>query len=113
MSSDSRASHPSAHNHDQDVVDVEDIADHDLIEEEHTVEEGASEAHNKDSEDAADTESISHGSEGLTFARTRRSFPREDEDESASGLSIRPRIERPGSPESTSIPDDTPSIQAR
>jgi hypothetical protein len=57
--------------------------------------------------------SMDNGSSGLTFARVRSRGTQQEEDQTASELSFRPRVERPGSPESTSTPDDTPSIQVR
>lgn len=85
----------------------------DLGEGAETVEQGAAGNHAADEADADELESIGGGSEGLTFARTRKRVSQQDEAEAASHLSLGPRIERPGSPESTSTPDDTPSIQVR
>jgi hypothetical protein len=61
-------------------------------------------------EDAEELQSVG-SAEGLTFARTRRNFAQEDAHDAVSELSMRPRVERPESPASTDIPDDTPSIQ--
>jgi hypothetical protein len=67
-------------------------------------------------EDGEDTrgeelESIASDDNGLTFARVRsRGAPRGDE-QTASELSFRPRVEKAGSVESASTPDDTPSVQ--
>lgn len=47
---------------------------------------------------------------GLTFARTRRRVPAHDGADTGADLSPRPSINRPASLESTSTPDDTPSI---
>jgi len=55
-------------------------------------------------------ESIDNGGNGLTFHRVRSRGDQQEEDTS-SALSICPKVERPDSPESTSTPDDTPSIQ--
>jgi hypothetical protein len=60
-----------------------------------------------------DLQSLQNGANGLTFARVRSRGAHQEEDDTASELSFRPRVERPHSPESTSIPDDTPSIQVR
>ncbi|KAF1835453.1 hypothetical protein BDW02DRAFT_588161 [Decorospora gaudefroyi] len=111
---DSGESHSSAHNHHGDGIDISGDLDELLPAQDEDVEEGATEAARAEEEDAEELQSIDNGSEGLTFARTRRSFPQDDAPDSASELSIRPkvaRLERPESPASTDIPDDTPSIQ--
>lgn len=105
MSSDSGESHSSAHSDHGGEIGLGEGAD--------TVEEGVTGNHAAHEADGEELESMGSGAEGLTFARTRRSFPQQDEGETASELSMRPRVERPGSPESTSTPDDTPSIQVR
>ena len=62
-------------------------------------------------EEKQELESIGSGANGMSFARRRRSQNDEGEEESVSELAIRPVARRPGSPESTSTPDDSPSIQ--
>jgi hypothetical protein len=58
-------------------------------------------------------ESIGSGDNGFTFARVRSRGAQQEEEETASELSFRPKVERAGSVESASTPDDTPSIQVR
>lgn len=104
MSSDSGESHSSAHHDHGDGIESRLAGREEAVEENATRDDVAAEA-------AGDElESTGSGSDGLTFARTRRSFPQQFEDETASEVSARPRLERPASPESTSTPDDTPSI---
>lgn len=110
MSSESEESHSSAHNDQEDVVDIGEGATHGSAQEHHHEEQGPTESHVSEDEDADELQSVGSGTGGFTFARTRRSFPQQTEEESATELSVRPRIERPESPQS-SIPDDTPSIQ--
>ncbi|KAH7124126.1 Golgi CORVET complex core vacuolar protein 8-domain-containing protein [Dendryphion nanum] len=68
-----------------------------------------------DLDDAQELASIGSGTDGLTFVRHRRAPSGDDNVSSTSELPLRlaeqiiARI--PGSPESTSTPDDTPSIQ--
>jgi hypothetical protein len=78
--------------------------------------ESQSSAHNDNDNDIQAEEqqelgSIDGGGNGLTFATRRRAQEDEEASESASELAIRSAVGRPGSPESTSTPDDTPSIQ--
>jgi hypothetical protein len=56
-------------------------------------------------------ESIGSGDNGFTFARVRSRGAQQEEEETASELSFRPKVERAGSVESASTPDDTPSVQ--
>ncbi|KAI8939844.1 hypothetical protein NX059_003581 [Plenodomus lindquistii] len=109
MSSDSGESHSSAHNDDDhaDEMNVGQGANHVADE---LAQEADDEPRFKD-QDAQDLPSIGSDQVGFTFAR-KRSIPLEQQqDESASEASFQPRIERPDSPQSVSIPDDTPSIQ--
>jgi hypothetical protein len=105
MSSDSGESHSSAHNHHGDDMEIVESAEgiHDA--QKTASKEGATE------EDVEELQSIDGGAEGLTFAKTQRSIPQEDAQDTASELSLRPKIERPQSAASSDIPDDTPSIQ--
>lgn len=48
---------------------------------------------------------------GITFATRRRSGAEQDDDQSATELPTRSLAQRPKTPESTSTPDDTPSVQ--
>jgi hypothetical protein len=116
MSSDSGESHSSAHSNNQDhVVEVHedqellvdqsrDLAPEDSVTSDH----GQGDA---EEEEGEELESIDSGGNGLTFARVRSRGAQQPDDEMTSELSFRPKVERPGSPESTSTPDDTPSIQ--
>ncbi|KNG49620.1 vacuolar assembly sorting protein [Stemphylium lycopersici] len=94
MSSDSGESHSSAHNNHGDEIDMG---------------EGAMGA--SDMEDNDDAQSLDNGPEGLTFVRTRSRNTHEEAQESASELSVRPRLTVEESPASTDTPDDTPSVQ--
>jgi len=98
MSSDSGESHSSAHNYPEHDIDTGYEADH-TSDQGDGREEGARELH-----------TISNSTNGLTFAR-KRSISQPDDGESPLKVSLVPRIERPESPQSVSIPDDTPSIQ--
>ncbi|KAJ4372531.1 Vacuolar protein sorting-associated protein 8 [Neocucurbitaria cava] len=111
MSSDSGESHSSAHQDHGDEIDTEVGAKQGPTERAEVDEASATSGLVTAEADEDEVESIGSGPNGLTFARTRRSFPTHEDEETASELSIRPKIERPGSPESTSTPDDTPSIQ--
>ncbi|KAL1603633.1 Vacuolar protein sorting-associated protein 8 [Paraconiothyrium brasiliense] len=62
-------------------------------------------------EDIEELASIASGGNNMTFATGRRSQGETEDDESTSELPIRQALQRPKSPESTSTPDDTPSIQ--
>ncbi|KAF2013429.1 hypothetical protein BU24DRAFT_424427 [Aaosphaeria arxii CBS 175.79] len=65
-----------------------------------------------DNDERQELESLSSGANGLRFVTRKASHDYYNEDESStSELPTRPRLPRPGSPESTSNPDDTPSIQ--
>jgi hypothetical protein len=113
MSSDSEESHSSARpNHGAQVVagDREDVLSIDQDSEQEGIATSDNGAQDVQEEEL---QSMENGSNGLTFARVRSRGAQQDDIETASELSFRPRVERPGSPESTSIPDDTPSIQVR
>lgn len=111
MSSDSEASHSSAQRHDGD----EDSARRQLqptpVDQSSVLEEGATGDNGAEDTEGEELQSIGNGNHELTFARVRSRGAQQEEDETASELSFRPRVERPGSPDSASIPDDTPSIQ--
>ncbi|KAF2682583.1 hypothetical protein K458DRAFT_52281 [Lentithecium fluviatile CBS 122367] len=107
MSSDSEESPASAHHDIADEIDggspgieSQDRCDHG---------EADTERHRRQ-EEMDELESMGSGENGMSFATRRRSQAQHEEEESASEPSIRPVI-RPKSPESASIPDDTPSIQ--
>lgn len=111
MSSDSEASQSSApDNHEEEDTDIAGNVPGDTVKQTPSLQDDAPEDHDARDEAGEELESISNGSNGLTFARVR-SRGTQQEEETASQLSIRPRIERPDSPSSASIPDDTPSIQ--
>jgi hypothetical protein len=112
MSSDSGESHTSApHDEDGDVggesiapdspIETNSIENTDGAAEKDTAHEG---------EQALDV--LGGASNGLTFARHRRAQEEDSHElESVSDIPLRPAARRPGSPESISTPDDTPSIQ--
>jgi hypothetical protein len=116
MSSDSGESHSSAHSNNQDHVarvheDQELLVDQDR---DLAPEDSVASDHGQDDateEEGEELESIDNGGNGLTFARVRSRGAQQPGDETTSELSFQPKVERPGSPESTSTPDDTPSIQ--
>ena len=119
MSSDPGESHYSAHNDHGDEMEIVEGAEDAPATQEDAFKEDAVEDLGREEKDAEkdaeeDTEelqSVDSGTEGLTFARTRRSIPQNEAQDTASELSLRPKIERPQSPASSDIPDDTPSIQ--
>lgn len=113
MSSEPGLGHTSAHNDPNDTIDIGDgVQDEPEVERvEH--EEGVNGAHEPGNE-GEELGSVDGSSNGLTFARTRRSQAQEQQENSEGGtaeLPSRPKAGRPASFESTSTPDDTPSIQ--
>jgi|SRR5690242_13152953 len=118
MSSEPGLGHTSAHNDPDDMIDIGDgVQDETEIErvigqKEEEVEGGEEMVNGAQdqSEDEAELDSIDGSTNGLSFARTRRRQTQQDEDE-GTGLPLRPKSGRPASFESTSTPDDTPSIQ--
>ncbi|OAF99121.1 uncharacterized protein CC84DRAFT_1200307 [Paraphaeosphaeria sporulosa] len=104
MSSDSGESQASAHHDDADEVDLGTPPA--------ALPLGAGEAVG-DNENAPSSqgEDIASGGNEMTFATRRRSEGEQEDDDSASDLPMRQALQRPQSPESTSTPDDTPSIQ--
>ena len=113
MSSESGESQSRAQNGHADKIESVEEASHGKVGQDDNMEEGATIQRAAGEADGnQEVELASTGAEGFSFARTRMSFPQHlmDED-TGSELSIRPRVERPGSPESASTPDDTPSIQ--
>jgi hypothetical protein len=113
MSSDSEESHSSAQrNHGAQATtgDAEEVRS---VERDSGDEENATSDNGAEDDQEEELQSMDNGSNGLTFARVRSRGAPQEEDQTASELSFRPRVERPGSPESTSTPDDTPSIQVR
>lgn len=114
MSLDSESSHSSAQNDEDGATDITGGHQHvgDTPQFSHRQTTPNYGRQDEEDDEADELESIDSGSHGFTFARVR-SRGTQQEEETASELSIRPRVERPGSPESTSTPDDTPSIQVR
>lgn len=104
MSSDSAESHSSAHNDQEDEIDIGDGAD------DHSSQQGPGDREEtiqnprKQDRTIQALQATGSNANGLIFEV-------QDEEESASEASSRPRVERPESPQSVSIPDDTPSIQ--
>lgn len=111
MSSDSGESHASARDEDEGNMDPAEVALSAPTLPQDADDLGPRCSDAPEDEEMQELESIGSGTNGMTFARRRRSQTDEEEEESVSELPIRsvPRI--PGSPESNSIPDDTPSIQ--
>jgi phage protein D len=113
-SSDSEASHSSAQREDEqdDIVNVDsesgESPGHFLGPKE--VETGHN---NGEDTHGEELESMASDDNGLTFARVRSRGAPQEEEQTASELSFRPKIERAGSVESASTPDDTPSVQVR
>lgn len=108
MSSEPGLGHASAHDAPDDTIDIGDG-----IQDETETERVQAEAVNglqDQSEGEAELDSIDGSTNGLTFARTRRPQTQQDHDEGTE-LPSRPKPGRPASFESTSTPDDTPSIQ--
>lgn len=68
------------------------------------------ENYGSEDEEMEELESIQSGANGMTFATQRRTHGTHEE-EAASELPLRSVAHRPATPESTSTPDDTPSIQ--
>lgn len=99
MSSESGESQSSAHNGSERDIDTGPEADQ-TTEQEDRQDEEVQELHSSSSSSA----------NVLTFSRTR-SIPQHHDEESPSQVPVVPRIERPESLLSVSIPDDTPSIQ--
>lgn len=109
MSSEPGLGHTSAHNDPDDTIDIGDgIQDEPEVErvEQEEVVNGILEQNEEEQE----LESVDGSTNGLTFARTRRSQTQQD-NEDGTELPSRPKPGRPASFESTSTPDDTPSIQ--
>jgi hypothetical protein len=113
MSSDSEASHSSAQreNNDDDARNAE-AGHHDSLNKIPSLEESGT--GNNEGEDAhQELESITSDDVGLTFARVRSRGAPQEEEQTASELSFRPKVEKADSVESASTPDDTPSVQVR
>jgi hypothetical protein len=108
MSSDSEESHSSAprNNHDESAHDYFDRVP--SVDQDEGLE---GDANNDNGAEQEELQSVDNDSNGLTFHRVRSRGAQLEEDETTSELPARPKVERPGSPESTSTPDDTPSIQ--
>jgi hypothetical protein len=110
MSSDSEASHSSAHRDDEEETDIVE-GESAVVEQRHPFEEDATGDNGVGDDEDEELRSIASRSNGLTFARVRNRGMEPDEEETASELSLRPKVGRRESLESTSTPDDTPSIQ--
>lgn len=110
MSSDSEESRSSAPRNHHDESAQEDLADGASVDQNGSIEEDASGDNGTEDAEEEELELIDNGGNDLTFHRVRSRGAQQEEDTS-SVLSIRPKVERSGSPESTSTPDDTPSIQ--
>ncbi|CBX95193.1 hypothetical protein IAQ61_004022 [Plenodomus lingam] len=112
MSSDSGESHSSARNDQEDETDIGHGADHESTQLDDDGRDEATLNPNGNDNSQFERQVIGSSVDGLTFARTKSiPLPVPDEHESVSEASSRPRVERPESPQSASIPDDTPSIQ--
>jgi hypothetical protein len=111
MSSDSEASHSSAQRNHGDHVEAGEPEHVLSVDRDSEAGEDATSDNGSDDMQDEELQSMDNGSNGLTFARVRSRGAQQEEDQTASELSFRARVERPGSPESTSTPDDTPSIQ--
>jgi hypothetical protein len=112
MSSDSESSHSSAQRYDDNEEGA--TADNDQstpVDHASIREEGATGDNGAEEEEGEELQSIDNGDDDLTFARVRSRGTQQEEEDTASELPLRPRIERSGSIDSASIPDDTPSIQ--
>jgi hypothetical protein len=113
MSSDSEESHSSAPRNDRDD-DAQDYFDRvPSIDQDNSLEEGANDNDGEEEEQGEELQSLDNGSNDLTFHRVRSRGAQQAEEDTASELSFRPKVEvgRPSSAQSESLPDDTPSIQ--
>ncbi|KAF1969826.1 hypothetical protein BU23DRAFT_512373 [Bimuria novae-zelandiae CBS 107.79] len=110
MSSDSGESPASAHNDGTDEIGSASPAPASPLEPAGIARENGSGPYGQE-EEMEELASIASGGHDMTFATRRRSEPEQEDDASTSELPMRPAPLRPGSPESTSTPDDTPSIQ--
>lgn len=109
MSSEPGLEHTSAHDDPDDAVDIGDgIQDEPAIE--HVAEDEPTESGWGPEEEEEELESVASGTDGLTVSRTRHSQAQYDAVDGSAELPSRPRVDRPASFESTSTPDDTPSI---
>lgn len=111
MSSDSGESHTSAHDDNGDNTGAGSASRDSPIDARDTEDLGAPANNVAQEEDQQELESLDSGANGLTFATHRKAQRDEDYGESTPELAIRPAFRRAGSVESTSTPDDTPSIQ--
>lgn len=111
MSSDSEESHSSAPRYDQDEAAHDYFDREPRIGQEEALEEGATDNNGVEDPQQEQLQSLDNGGNDLTFHRVRSRGAQQEEEETAAELSFRPKVERPGSPESASTPDDTPSIQ--
>ncbi|KAF2468281.1 uncharacterized protein BDR25DRAFT_305253 [Lindgomyces ingoldianus] len=110
MSSDSGESHVSAGNDNGEDSGAGDTIPGSPVELESTEEHSISTSHDIDEEEHPAQE-LQSGVNGMSFARRGMARQDEDEEASVSELPMRSLTRRPGSLESTSTPDDTPSIQ--
>lgn len=108
MSSDSGESHVSAGNDDGKEAGAGDTAPESTAALGSVEEQSISTDHGTEETEGAAQE-LQGGVNGMSFAR--RGIAQKDEEKSSvSELPMRSLSRRPGSPESTSTPDDTPSI---
>jgi hypothetical protein len=110
MSSDSEESPASAHNDTADEIEIGSPG-LDSLERIGSIEPDHGSYDQGQEEEMEELASIGSGTNGISFATRRRSRAELDEEESASEPSVPLPEHRPQSPESTSTPDDTPSIQ--
>ena len=120
MSSAPGLGHTSAQNDPNDTIDIGDgIQDGTEVERTGGEEKEAANGVQGRDDEGEELESVGGSSNGLTFARTRRSQAQQkehdadddEEEERSIGLPSRPKPGRAASFELTSTPDDTPSIQ--
>lgn len=110
MSSELDLGHTSAQKDPDGITDIADsIQDEPVVE--HVDGVGVPNGEYEQEQDGNELESIASGTNGLTFARTRHSTTQQDTEEGTNELPSRRKADRPASFESTSTPDDTPSIQ--
>jgi hypothetical protein len=111
MSSDSGESHTSAHDENDAEIAYGSNAPDSSVELMSSA-EAELPANNAAGEDGQqELDSLDSGSDGLTFATRRASQKEAEEKELLSNLARQSLAEGPGSPDTASIPDDTPSIQ--
>ncbi|KAF2647272.1 hypothetical protein K491DRAFT_784831 [Lophiostoma macrostomum CBS 122681] len=111
MSSDSGESPASAHDVHDDEVDSGTIALDAPVELRSSAQVDFSADDAAEEDEQQELESLESGTDGLTFATRRGSQKEAEGKETVSSIARRSLAEIPGSPDTGSIPDDTPSIQ--